>query len=140
VLERLLVLGAVGIGVAIGIALVRWYARSRGQRLRAQPGDELLQRLGARADGRHFLVAFSTPSCAACHTAQAPAVAAVQEQVGQARVRIVHVDAAHQPDIANAFGIMTVPSTVVLHPNGRVAAVNHGFTPSHQLVRQLQTA
>jgi thiol-disulfide isomerase/thioredoxin len=140
VLERLLILGAAGIGVALGIALVRWYARTRAQRLRTLAGGVLLQRLGAQADGRRFLVTFSTPSCAACHTAQAPAVAAVEKQVGQARVRVVHVDAAHQPDIANAFGIMTVPSTVVLDPSGRVAAINHGFTPSQQLLRQLQTA
>jgi hypothetical protein len=33
-----------------------------------------------------------------------------------------------------------VPSTVVLDPSGRVTAVNHGFAPSQQLVRQLQRA
>ena len=56
------------------------------------------------------------------------------------RSACVHVDAAHQPEIAGAFGILTVPSTVVLDPDGRVAAVNHGFASTQQLVRQLQTA
>ena len=90
-------------------------------------------KLGARADGRLTLVQFSTPSCAACHTAQAPAVAQVAQRIGTQQLRVLHVDAADQPDIANAFGILTVPSTVVLDPGGRVAAVNHGFASTQQL-------
>ena len=67
-------------------------------------------------------------------------MAEVEQRIGAEQVRVVHVDAAHQPEIASAFGILTVPSTVVLDPGGRVAAVNHGFASTQQLVRQLQTA
>jgi len=139
-LERVVVLLVLTAGVAVGVSLVRWYAGQRTRELRRQPGDVLLGRLGARADGRLTLVQFSTPSCAACHTAQAPAVAEVEQRLGAQQVRVLHVDAAHEPEVASAFGIMTVPSTVVLDSGGRVTAVNHGFASTQQLVRQLQTA
>ena len=139
-LERIFVLLALTGGVALGVTLVRWYASQRTRAVQAQPGPVLLEKLGARADGRLTLVQFSTPSCAACHTAQAPAVAQVEQRIGARQLRVLHVDAADQPEIANAFGILTVPSTVVLDPGGRVAAVNHGFASTQQLVRQLQTA
>jgi len=140
VLERVVVLLLLTGGLALGVALVRWYAAQRTRTVQAQPGHVLLETLGTRVDGRLTLVQFSTPSCAACHTAQAPAVAAVEERIGATQLRVLHVDAAHQPEIASAFGILTVPSTVVLDPGGRVAAVNHGFASTQQLVRQLQTA
>jgi thioredoxin 1 len=136
-IERVVLLMLVSAGVAVGVALARALARRRLRTLEAQPGGTLLARLGSSVDGRATLVAFSTPSCAACHTAQAPALAQVEQEVGAGRLRVVHVDAAHKPDVANAFGIMTVPSTVVLDPSGRVTAVNHGFASSRQLVRQL---
>jgi thiol-disulfide isomerase/thioredoxin len=139
VIERVVLIALVGAGIVFGIALARALARHRLRRLAAQPGGALLERLGTSVDGRATLVAFSTPSCAACHTAQAPAVARVEQEVGASRLRVVHVDAAHQPDVASAFGIMTVPSTVLLDPAGRVTAVNHGFASSRQLARQLQT-
>ena len=139
-LERLLLLAALGACVALGVAVARFVARRRLRRLQAEPDGALLAHLGARADGRPTLVQFSTPSCAACLTAQMPAVAEVEAHVGARQLRVVHVDAAHQPDVAHAFGIMTVPSTVVLDSAGRVAAVNHGFASSQQLVEQLQTA
>jgi thioredoxin-like negative regulator of GroEL len=67
-------------------------------------------------------------------------VSDVEQHVGAQQLRVVRVDAARQPELASAFGIMTVPSTVVLDHSGRVTAVNPGFAPSHQLVRQLQRA
>ena len=54
---------------------------------------------------------------------------------------MLRVDAARQPDAARAFGILTVPSTVVVAAGGKhVVAVNHGFTPSQRLVEQLTLA
>jgi thioredoxin-like negative regulator of GroEL len=53
-------------------------------------------------------------------------------------VRVIKVDAARQPQVARAFGVLTVPSTVVLAPSGNVVAVNHGFAPTGRLVEQLQ--
>jgi len=37
------------------------------------------------------------------------------------------VDAAEKPEVARAFGVLTVPSTAVLAPKGHLVAVNQGF-------------
>ena len=103
-------------------------------------GHAIWESLAVTPDGRRTLVAFSSPSCAACHTAQAPAVSAAAEQVGTDAVRVIRVDVATRPGVARAFGVMTVPSTAVLNAGGRVIAVNQGFAPSRRLIEQLRLA
>jgi len=137
--ERLILLVALVVLLTLaGVATRRWAAR-RNRRLRdSKATGPLWDSLGATPDGRGTLVTFSSPSCAACHTAQVPAVYRVEEQLGAANVRVIKVDAASQPQVARAFGVLTVPSTVVLAPSGNVVAVNHGFAPTVRLVEQLQ--
>ena len=138
--ERLLLLLGVAVAVAVAIVVVRAWSRRRIQGVTQSAGAEAWTNLGQAPDGRRALVSFSTPSCAACHTAQAPAVKAVEAHLGPEVVRVIKIDAARQPDIARAFGVLTVPSTIVLAPSGQVVAVNQGFAPSGRLVEQLQRA
>jgi hypothetical protein len=133
--ERLAILALVGIGVFAAVLVVRSWNRRKVQGL---IGQSLWDSLGEIPDGRHTLVTFSTPSCSACHQAQAPAVSAVKNQMDT--LRVIHVDAARQPEVARAFGVLTVPSTAVLAPKGHLVAVNQGFAPSNKLVEQLQRA
>jgi F plasmid transfer operon protein len=97
-------------------------------------------RLDLQPDGRPTLIAFSTASCAACHQAQAPAIDLARKQLGgEQAVRVINIDAAQQPHAARAFGILTVPSTVVVAAEGRqIVAVNQGFASSARLLQQLQ--
>jgi len=140
-LERVAVVVALAVLVALAVVLVRvWNARRVREVLASANTAPFWDSLGARPDGRATLVAFSTPSCAACRTAQAPAVSAVERRLGAAELRVIHVDAALHPEVARTFGVQTVPSTVVLAPAGRVVAVNQGFAPSTRLVEQLQRA
>jgi thioredoxin-like negative regulator of GroEL len=140
-LERLAVLLAMGALIALAVVLVRAHNGRRIRQLLVTSSDTLFwDTLGEAPDGRPTLVTFSTPSCAACHRAQAPAVRVVEQRLGVSEVRVIRVDAARRPEIARAFGVRTVPSTVVLAPAGRVVAVNQGFAPSARLVDQLQHA
>jgi thioredoxin 1 len=50
------------------------------------------------------------------------------------------VDASAQPSVAQTFGVLTVPTTVVLDARGRPVAVNHGFTPADRLASQVRAA
>lgn len=97
--------------------------------------------LGVEPDGRRTVIAFSTSSCATCHTAQSPAIERARAALADCDIRRIDVDAARQPDAARAFGILTVPSTVVISaPGTRIVVVNQGFVSSSQLEAQLQTA
>jgi thioredoxin-like negative regulator of GroEL len=138
--ERLLALLVLAATVTLIVLTIRHWNDRKVRSITQVAGAETWNSLGEAPDGRRALVSFSTPSCAACHTAQAPAVTAAEAQLGPSAVRVIKIDAARQPDVARAFGVMTVPSTIVLAPSGQVVAVNQGFAPSGRLVEQLQRA
>ena len=141
IVERLALLLGLAALVILAVVLVRaWNTHHIKNLLANENAATFWDSLGEAPDGRPTLVAFSTPSCAACRTAQAPAVSVVEQRLGTAEVRVIRVDAALHPEVARTFGVQTVPSTVVLAPAGRVIAVNQGFAPSTRLVEQLQRA
>jgi thioredoxin-like negative regulator of GroEL len=137
-IERVAILGVLAVVLALGVVLTRAYAARRMDAVKAAPRDPLWASLGEQPDGRPTLVSFSTPSCAACHRAQAPAVSRVEEQLGAHALRVISVNTAERPEVARAFGVMTVPSTVVLAEAGHVVAINQGFAPSVKLIQQVQ--
>ncbi|MCW5882287.1 MAG: thioredoxin family protein [Anaerolineae bacterium] len=118
--ERLIIAGIV---FAL-LALVPFATRSLGRLTRA--------RAQAAADGaalpldpaRPTILYFWTANCHQCRTAQAPTL---QRLAQQAPIHVVPVDAAAERGLADRFGVLTVPTTVVLTPDGKVRAVNHGF-------------
>jgi thioredoxin-like negative regulator of GroEL len=85
------------------------------------------------------VIAFSTQTCVQCKRLQTPALHTLQAELGDA-VRIVHVDAIERDDLASTYKILTVPATVVLTPEGRVAALNDGFAPAARLRQQITQA
>jgi thioredoxin-like negative regulator of GroEL len=135
-LDRLLLLAGVVLAVSLLVVAARQLARSRLNRARSIRGEEIWQALGTTPDGRPAVVAFSTPSCAACHTAQRPALAQLESRAGGA-VRVIEVDAAERPEVARRFGVLTVPTTAILDPTGGVTAMNNGFAPTDRLAAQL---
>ena len=136
-LERIALVVALSLALALAVILIRRWNARRVELVRQSSPDWGV--LGTEPDGRRTLIAFSTPSCAACHKAEAPAIDLVRAQLGDDALRVIRVDAARQPRAARAFGILTVPSTVVVEAGGqRIVAVNQGFAPSGRLVQQLQ--
>jgi thioredoxin-like negative regulator of GroEL len=133
--DRALVLTAVAVLVAALVVGGRLLAARRLRQVRAAAPSALWAALDSQPDGRPTVVAFSTPSCAACHSAQRPALVALEERA-QGRVRVVHVNAAAQPEVARAFGVMTVPATAVLDERGAVVAANQGFATTETLAGQ----
>ena len=134
--ERALILGLAAVAVVGAILAVRWWSRRGVAVLRTAPVDGLWIALDATPDGRPSLVVFSTPSCTACRTAQYPAVEAVEASFGSA-LRVLKVDLSRQPAAAEAFKVLTAPSTAVLTGDGRLGSFNHGFAPADQLSAQL---
>jgi thioredoxin family protein len=138
-IERLALVAAITLAVLGAALLIRaWNAR----RVRAlQTTGPNWSALGTQPDGRATLIAFSTPSCAACHQAQSPAIEVALSKLGEHLVRVITVNAASESGAARAFGILTVPATVVVAAGGEhIIAVNQGFAPSARLVQQLQLA
>ena len=74
--------------------------------------------------------------CRQCHQLQAPTLKRVLE-ARAAHVSVVDVDAPDEPELAQRYQVLTVPTTVVLDAKGRAHAVNYGFANSAKLLEQV---
>lgn len=131
--ERLIWLGIFALLCGGVWVAVRFWQQRRLQSLQAQNVPSLLGDLIA---GGPALLYFSTPDCAQCRFQQAPILQRLSATV---EVPVVSLDAIERDDLARHFGIMTVPTTVVLDRTQRPVAINHGVAPLQKLQEQLSS-
>ena len=81
---------------------------------------------------------FTGVACTICHVAQRPALARLVATRRDISVR--EVDVADEPELAQRYRVLTLPTTVVLDHHRRVVAVNAGFANESQLSRQVDQA
>ena len=86
------------------------------------------------ARGEPYILYFTGDSCAVCRTHQEPALARLDG------VRIDKVDAVADRQLADRFHVYTLPTTVVMAPDGNPLHVNYGYAPAPKLARQLSEA
>ena len=123
---QLWALAVAGIVVLAAACLELWRSR-RATRLAA----------GATASPAvdPYILYFTGDSCTVCRTHQEPALAKL---VGT--VRIDKVDAVAERELADRFHVYTLPTTVVMAPDGHALHVNYGYAPAPKLERQLAEA
>lgn len=126
--ERILIL----LALAAAVLAVWQIARRRSLRLRDESG---LRRIGYRP-GRPAILYFTAPGCAPCETVQKPALERLADRF-QGRLQILEIDASQKPDLADAWGVLAVPTTFVIDRAGRPRRVNHGPAREHVLGAQL---
>jgi thioredoxin 1 len=102
-------------------------ARARGRRL----GLESIR------PGIPAILYFTTPSCAPCKTIQRPALARLQDRLGEC-LQVIEVDASARPDLADYWGVLSVPTTFIIDSQGRPRRVNHGVASADKLLRQIE--
>jgi hypothetical protein len=81
-----------------------------------------------------YILYFTGDGCTVCRTHQEPALA----KLGP--VRIDRVDAIAERTLADTFHVYTLPTTVVMSPEGRALHVNYGYATAPKLERQLAEA
>jgi thioredoxin 1 len=111
--------------------LLTWRQLARAQRKTF--GLEGLRR------GVPAILYFTTPSCQPCKTIQRPALQALSERLGD-RLQIVRVDASEETDLADYWGVLSVPTTFIIDSHGQPRGVNHGAARADKLMRQLEAA
>jgi len=89
--------------------------------------------------GRLTILYFTTPSCTPCRTIQAPAIEHLATLYKDA-LQVVKIDAEAQPDVADHWGVMSVPTTFVIDLAGKPRFVNNGVTRTEKLQQQLSQA
>jgi thioredoxin 1 len=125
---------ALGILVIAAAALWLWLLAHRMRAVRAGAADLVEAYQAAHASA--LVLAFTTPDCAPCKTVQGPALEALQQRY-PGQIVVGEVDALVEQRLAARFGILTVPSTVVIGPAGDVRAINNGTAPVERLVAQV---
>jgi len=123
-LERLLIT----LGV-FAVAAAAYWIFTRTQRRRASGVES-----GATAGPR--VLYFRSDHCTSCET-QAQLFARLDAET---RDLIEPVDVDAEPDRAEAYGILTLPTTLVVDPSGEVRQINYGVIKPEKLRKQLAQA
>jgi thioredoxin-like negative regulator of GroEL len=90
--------------------------------------------VSAAAAAEPYIVYFTGENCTVCRTHQEPALARLDG------VRVDKVDAVADRTLADRFHVYTLPTTVVMAPDGHAVHVNYGYAAASKLQRQLAEA
>ncbi|MDA1010914.1 MAG: thioredoxin family protein [Chloroflexi bacterium] len=139
-LERLIIAGAlVALLLAVIAAGRRWYAwrnerieRRLRDRAEAQRADT---QTGSGSSRAPRIVYFTTQTCVICKAQQEPAIAALLNR--RTDVLVERHDAVDERDLADEYGVLSVPTTAVYDASGRLVTVNRGFAPAALLLAQV---
>ena len=132
-IERILISTLlITVGVGVYVLLTRHIVTRIGE---TSVNDELLGRLSPGIPG---IVYFWSEACVSCRMAQKPALETLRREFGQSQVQIINVDVMARPDLADAWGVLSLPTTFIVDANGQPRRVNHGVTPASKLKQQIQ--
>ena len=121
--------------VIIGLGAFAYWLLN--QRLLVRARNNVFK-LFSKLPEKPVLVYFTTPDCAPCKTVQRPAINRVSYLLGE-ELEVVEIDATERPDLAKAWGVMSVPTTFVLDTHGEARYVNNGVARAEKLLEQIQT-
>jgi thiol-disulfide isomerase/thioredoxin len=99
--------------------------------------DSKVKRFGSYRPGLPALVYFTTPTCSPCKTIQRPAIERMKNNLGK-WFQVIEVDASTQPEVAQEWGVLSVPTTFVIDAAGKPRYVNHGVATADKLIQQLE--
>jgi thiol-disulfide isomerase/thioredoxin len=122
--------------LAVGVCLLGALAYGLYRRVVLWRGARALPGLAGYRPGGPAILYFTSPGCLPCQTVQRPALAELAAQFGP-RLQILEVDALLQPDLADAWGVLSLPTTFVIDSAGRPRRVNHGAARAPRLRDQL---
>jgi thiol-disulfide isomerase/thioredoxin len=117
-----------GAGIGLYWAANRWTLRLSKIRIRQDP---------FLPTGKPVILYFTTPTCAPCKTIQRPALQRLKDETGE-KLQVVEIDASQQPEMANRWGVLSVPTTFIIDAKGNPKHVNHGVAPYEKLQKQLK--
>lgn len=129
VLERFLLAVAIS-GLAVAAYLLL-------NRFTLQRASSKVSRFPSYQSGLPAIVYFTTPTCAPCKTVQRPTIERMKTSHGK-WFQVIEVDASQQPEIAQEWGVLTVPTTFVIDASGQPRYVNQGIVTAKKLIQQLE--
>ena len=126
--ERLLItLLLVSLGVGLFLLSRRWHLRTLNQGVGQQ----------RTATGSAQLLYFRSDHCAPC-VAQREYIQALAERF-QDGVTMSEIDIDAEPERAAQYKVLTLPTTLIVDPQGEVKYINYGLTAMPKLADQLES-
>lgn len=123
--------------LALGIiatGLVAYWLLLRYLLARVKAGRKGLEDL---AHGVPAILYFTSSGCLPCHRVQRPELARL-EALLRDQYQLIQVDCSQQPDLAEYWGVLSVPTTFIFDSRGRPRHVNHGVMRACDLWHQLE--
>lgn len=117
---------------ALAAVVVVVIAAAGLERYRAWRASGVAMLATGSASGEPYILYFTGDGCTVCKTHQEPALAKLAGSV-----RVDRVDALAQKELAERFNVYTLPTTIVMAPDGKPLHVNYGYAPAPKLERQL---
>ncbi len=133
-IERLLILVAFTAGMMAAFELWRLAQQRRLRALAQRPPADV-----PATNGHPAILYFTTPECAQCRLQQTPILERLLQDL-EHPVVLHKVNALEHEDLARQYGVLTVPTTVILDAKGRPQAINHGLATPERLREQIQRA
>ncbi len=118
----------------IGAGLAAYWLVNRLVLARAQGKRRGLEPLES---GLPAILYFTTPGCMPCKTVQRPALKQVEREL-EGRLQIIEIDASEQRELADYWGVLSVPTTFIIDSRGRPRRINHGVVRADRLLKQIE--
>ena len=128
-LRFILAIGIIGLGAA-----AYWFVNHR---LLARAKNNIFT-LFKTLPNKPVIVYFTTPDCVPCKTIQRPALDQIRSLLGE-KLQVIEIDASERPDLAQRWGVMSVPTTFLLDARGEARYVNNGVARVEKLMQQVKT-
>ncbi len=127
--RTLFALALAGMGVGVYGLANRYVLKRAAHKFRGLENFQL---------GVPAILYFTTPSCVPCKTIQRPAIQEVQRTLGR-NIQVIEVDASKRTDLADYWGVLSVPTTFIIDKNGQPRHINHGVTHTAKLINQMES-
>ena len=121
--------------VIIGLGVFAYWLINQWLLIRARSN---VFTLFSKLPEKPVIVYFTTPDCVPCKTVQRPAIERVTDVLGE-QLEVIEINAYDQPELAQTWGVMSVPTTFVLDTSGEARYVNNGVARAEKLLEQIQT-
>lgn len=123
----------------VAAVVLAWTAAWLWQRWREQQLNGIRTDDFTSASSMPTVLYFSADWCGQCRLQQRPVIDRLLSSMNEC-FELREVDVKSETSLARRFGVVTLPTTVIVAPSGRVVARNTGVTQHTTLNTQIQQA